>query len=75
MKKYQQIRTSKDDQAGKRWIMGNLYKGPDRPLSPSAFELVRVETVGAYAAQPFWADGHATGIYSFDYLRRIAGQG
>ena len=56
-------------------IMGNLYKGPDRPLSPSAFELVRVETVGAYAAQPFWADGHATGIYSFDYLRRIAGQG
>jgi DUF971 family protein len=56
-------------------IMGNLYRGPDRPLSPTAFELVRVEMVGTYAAQPIWADGHATGIYSFDYLRRIAGQG
>jgi len=29
--------------------------------------------VGGYAIQPVWADGHATGIYSFDYLRRIAG--
>ena len=25
-----------------------------------------------YAVQPVWADGHATGIYSFDYLRRAA---
>jgi DUF971 family protein len=55
-------------------IMGNLYKGPDRPLSPAAFELVRLETVGTYALQPIWADGHATGIYPFDHLRRIAGE-
>jgi len=27
--------------------------------------------VGGYAIQAVWADGHATGIYSFDYLRRI----
>src|SRR2546421_319911 len=52
-------------------IMGNLYKNPERPLSPKAFELVRIVSVGGYAVQPVWADGHATGIYSFDYLKRV----
>jgi DUF971 family protein len=28
--------------------------------------------VGGYAIQPVWADGHNTGIYSFEYLLRIA---
>jgi DUF971 family protein len=27
--------------------------------------------VGGYAIQPTWADGHNSGIYSFQYLRRI----
>jgi len=53
-------------------IMGNLHKGPDRPLSPAAFHLTRVETVGGYAVKPVWADGHATGLFSFDYLRQVA---
>ena len=54
-------------------VMGNLYKNPDRPLSADAFRLIRVEQVGGYAVQPVWADGHASGIFSFDYLRRIPG--
>jgi len=54
-------------------VMGNVYKNPDRPLSAEAFRLVRVAQVGGYAVQPVWADGHASGIYSFDYLKRIAG--
>jgi DUF971 family protein len=53
-------------------IMGNLYKSPDKPLAPSAFQLVRIATVGGYAVQPLWGDGHGTGLYSFDYLRRVA---
>ena len=53
-------------------IMGNLYKNPDRPLAPSAFQLVRVAHVGGYAVQPFWADGHSSGLFAFDYLRRVA---
>ncbi len=56
-------------------IMGNLYKGPERPLSPDAFRLVRLARVGGYALQPVWGDGHATGIYSFEYLKQIAGDG
>ncbi|MCX6928722.1 MAG: DUF971 domain-containing protein [Verrucomicrobia bacterium] len=57
---------------GEMDVMGNLYKNPERPLKPSSFRLVRLERVGTYALQPVWSDGHATGIYSFDYLRRTA---
>jgi DUF971 family protein len=53
-------------------IMGNLHKGPDKPLPPRAFELMRVVNVGTYAVQPIWGDGHASGLYSFDYLRKVA---
>jgi DUF971 family protein len=30
-----------------------------------------VEAVGSYAIRIFWNDGHNTGIYSFDHLRKI----
>jgi DUF971 family protein len=60
---------------GEMDVMGNLYKNPERPLTPTAFRLVRLERVGTYALQPVWEDGHATGIYSFEYLRRAAEAG
>ena len=60
---------------GERDIMGNLYKGPDRPLSAHSFQLARITMIGGYAVQPVWADGHSTGLYSFDYLRQVAEQG
>jgi DUF971 family protein len=55
-------------------ILGNVYKNPDRSLAPNAFELVRLGRVGGYALQPVWADGHDSGIFSYDYLRRVAQQ-
>jgi DUF971 family protein len=57
---------------GETDIMGNLYINPAQPLTTKAFELTRIISVGGYAIQPVWADGHATGLYSFEYLRRIA---
>jgi DUF971 family protein len=53
-------------------ILGNLYKNPDRARSPRAFVLRRVAPVGGYAVQPVWDDGHDSGLYTFEYLRRIA---
>ena len=53
-------------------VMGHLYKGPDKPLLPASFQLVRLPTVGGYAVCPVWGDGHHTGLYAFDYLRRVA---
>jgi DUF971 family protein len=57
--------------AGETDIMGNVYKGPNRPLGPNAFKLVRISNVGGYAISPYWADGHSTGHYSYDYLKRL----
>jgi DUF971 family protein len=59
---------------GERDIMGNLYKGPDKPLTPLAFQIVRFQTIGGYALQPQWADGHNTGLYSYDYLKRLGAE-
>lgn len=39
--------------------------------TPASFELVSHEMVGGYGWQPRWADGHATGIFSVGYLRRL----
>jgi DUF971 family protein len=58
---------------GEKDSMGNIHRGPDRPLTPEAFRLLRIVSVGGYAVQPVWGDGHNTGIYPFDYLRRLAG--
>ncbi|HVV71225.1 MAG TPA: DUF971 domain-containing protein [Verrucomicrobiae bacterium] len=56
---------------GERDVMGNLHKGPDIPLTTVSFQLRAVELVGTYALQPVWVDGHATGIYPFEYLRQL----
>lgn len=39
-----------------------MYKPPAKPSS--------VQPVGRYALQFNWLDGHASGIYSWEYLRR-----
>ncbi len=57
---------------GETDVMGNVYKLPERALPPEAFQLVRLASVGGYAVQPVWGDGHATGLFSFDYLRKVA---
>jgi DUF971 family protein len=51
--------------------MGNLLR-PDVHYTHSSFELRGWQLVGGYAWQPHWADGHATGLYSFSYLRKLA---
>lgn len=41
------------------------------PMYKPALRMLHVEEVGSYAIQIRWSDGHSSGIYSFDYLRRI----
>ena len=38
-----------------------------------SFQLRSYGIVGGYAFQPTWGDGHATGLYTFDLLRRLGG--
>ena len=42
-----------------------------KELTADQKELVDVGPVGNYAMNIVWKDGHATGIYAWDYLRRI----
>jgi DUF971 family protein len=42
-----------------------------KSLTPRQTALTDVGPVGNYAMSILWEDGHSTGIYSWDYLRRI----
>ena len=57
--------------SGETDVLGNLYKGPDRPFQPTSFKLIRLNNVGGYALNPVWGDGHSTGLYSFEYLKKL----
>ncbi len=34
-------------------------------------KMLKVDPVGQYAIHIDWSDGHSTGIYSFDHLRKV----
>jgi DUF971 family protein len=46
--------------------------GGEITFVPGNSELRGLEQVGNYALKLVWGDGHDTGIYTFDYLRRLA---
>ena len=52
--------------------MGRVIR-PRVEHGAKAYELQKFETVGGYAIQLFWGDGHSTGIYSYTYLQKLAG--
>ena len=52
-------------------VLGNIMR-PNVSYTEASFELTGFEIVGGYALQPRWHDGHNTGIYSFQYLRRLS---
>ena len=41
-------------------------------LAPNT-NLVGVDYVGNYAVQPRWGDGHSAGLFTWNYLRELAG--
>ncbi len=53
-----------DEWTGKRLLNVTTIRPDVRPVS--------VTEVGRYAVQLGWSDGHQTGIYSWDLLRRLS---
>jgi DUF971 family protein len=43
----------------------------DASKVPADVRPARLFSVGRYAVGVQWSDGHATGIFSYDYLRRL----
>lgn len=50
--------------------MGRVVK-PRVVYTEKSFQMLRMQQVGGYALQIFWADGHSSGIYPFDLLRDL----
>lgn len=44
----------------------------DPETVPADVQIERLELVGAYGLKIRWSDGHGTGIYTFEFLRRAA---
>lgn len=54
-------------------LLGRVHGGtPGKDFS--GVTVVGWEAVGGYAVQFKFSDGHSTGIFSYDYLRALAGQ-
>jgi DUF971 family protein len=56
---------------GERDILGNQYGG-DGPKKFPGVEVVGWAVVGNYAIRFDFSDGHNTGLYSYEYLRKLA---
>ncbi len=52
-------------------VLGRIER-PSVTYVPSSFALAGFQVIGGYALQLRWADGHDTGIFSFQYLKRLA---
>lgn len=50
--------------------MGRVMK-PKVVHTARSFQAIRMQLVGGYALQLTWGDGHSSGIYPFDLLRRL----
>lgn len=51
-------------------ILGQRHGGREDPLDP-AITVLRWERIGNYAIRFVFSDGHSTGLYSWDYLKKL----
>jgi DUF971 family protein len=53
-------------------VLLKTYRPPAKKMiTPEMYMIGNIETVGEYAIQITWKDGHNTGIYSWDYLQEL----
>jgi DUF971 family protein len=57
---------------GESDVLGRRQR-PVVNYSTASFVLKAFSPVGGYALQFRWGDGHDTGIYSFEYIRKLSG--
>jgi len=59
---------------GETVLLRSYVPPPPDTLAPGRYELVDLRTVGSYAMQAVWADGHDAGIFTWDYLEQLSHQ-
>jgi DUF971 family protein len=55
-------------------VLMHKYVPQKQKISDLGYKLDRAEPVGTYAIKLIWRDRHDTGIYSWEYLRKLAEQ-
>jgi DUF971 family protein len=60
-----------NDERAKKAALPAMAAGPALPIFKPVAKARAAKAVGNYAIQIDFTDGHATGIYSFEYLREI----
>jgi len=54
-------------------ILLHSYRPPKLPiLHPDMYTVKNLKMVGEYAIKIGWKDGHDTGIYTWEYLKKLA---
>lgn len=53
-------------------VTGHGMEPPILQTGKHAVDILNLESVGNYAIKPIFSDGHKTGIYSWDYLYKLA---
>jgi DUF971 family protein len=51
-------------------VMGHVLR-PEVTYSEGSFDLRSWQLVGGYAFQPFWGDGHGSGLYTFPLVKAL----
>lgn len=51
--------------------IGQPVAKPALTYKENSFTISALQIVGGYALQPTWADGHNTGLYSWQYLQGL----
>ena len=57
--------------SGETDALGNLYVASGNPKSEVSYKLLSAKPVGYYAVQLRWGDGHDSGIYRFELLKKL----
>lgn len=51
-------------------VLGHVAR-PHVSYNDKSFRIKGWQVIGSYALQPSWEDGHATGLYTFSYLKNL----
>jgi DUF971 family protein len=58
------------ENVGEPDLLGHVHGGSCQTEFPGVM-ITKWESIGGYAVQFHFSDGHNTGLYTYDYLRRI----
>lgn len=56
---------------GEQDVLGREYRGTPTQYLPQSFEVRNFQSVGGYAINIQWGDGHAAGLYSYPLLKKL----